>query len=134
MESLCVHYVKTLHPQDGSLGPLTALTSLMLRDCGLRRVPAELTSLSATLCDLELDPSDSTHIDGAGVASIGQCSRLMSVGLHKPGICMGWREQLYDEWWSIKRHMEGYVPAHWSSQECRVFDAAAICIPREDWS
>ena len=118
LQNLYVRGDEALHLQDGSLGRLTALTSLTLDACGLRSVPVDVASLSATLCELRLANNDRMQIDDAAVASIVQCSWLEVLDLRKPNILIRWRGKLGDVWEFIQSHMEqeGYTPSQWSEQ------------------
>ena len=68
-QSLHIIRDSALHLEPGSLSQLTALTSLQLARCGLTSVPTDVTSLSATLCELDLS-SNSISVDGSVIASI----------------------------------------------------------------
>ncbi len=86
LQSLRLHFDKTLRLRPGSLQQLTALTSLSLLECGLRSVPAEVASLSATLRVLDLSHNARLQFDVASVVTILRCGRLEKLGVYKPDI------------------------------------------------
>ena len=107
-----------LEMQAGSLQQLTALTALTLEDCGLRSVPADLASLSATLCVLDLSNNDHLQVEAATVDSICGCSQLRTLALYKRDISE-WQDDLaHSAWREIRRHTgeTGYIPAQFSSE------------------
>ena len=124
-----------LHLQDGNLTQLTALTSLRLVDCGLRSVPADVASLSDTLCELFFDCNDSLQIDKAAVACIIQCSRLTRLTLDKQNI-EAWEDQLDDCWESIEAQMNttNCIPSLWSSDSVRNLVQLPSAFSRAAWS
>ena len=115
LQSLHLHFDAAFQLQQGALAPLTNLTSLTLMGCGLRSVPADVASLGATLCELDLSHNDRLQIDGAAVASILCCSRLRMLNLHKPDIDE-WQYELDDVWQRVEEHIakEGYTPSQFS--------------------
>ena len=125
LRSLCVHNDVALDLQPRSLVRLTALTSLTLRGCGLRSVPADVASLSGTLRDLDLSNNDPMQIDDAAVASVVQCVQFRKLCVRKlPGdILIRWRSKLSrNTWQPIERLIEeeGYCPAQWSEESVRL--------------
>ena len=117
LQSLRLYYDEGLQLQPGCFQHLTALTALALAGCGLGSVPAEVASLSATLCVLDLSCNDRLQVDAAAVATIVCCSRLQTLGLYKPDIS-AWELELPGAWQQIEQHMqhEGYAPAQHSPQ------------------
>ena len=115
LQSLHLHFDARFQLQQGALAQLTVLTSLTLMGCGLRSVPADVASLGATLCELDLSYNDRLQIDGAAVESILCCSRLTTLNLHKSDIAE-WQNELDDVWERVEEHIaqEGYTPAQFS--------------------
>ena len=125
LQALRIHWDTELQLQPGSLTQLTALSSLNILGCGLRRVPADVASLNASLCELNLR-SNSIQIDSATVASILQCSKLTMLNLQRANI-ERWTEALnadpdYDVWGCVQEQInkEGYVPARFSSESVQL--------------
>ena len=121
MQALSICDVELLHLQQGSLTQLTALTSLTLKGCGLRRMPVDVASFGATLCSLDLSFNDRMQIDECAMASIVQCSRLNVLDVYKSNISMGWQDKLFEVWPWINDHLdrEGYCPSQWSEKSVR---------------
>jgi len=84
LQTLAVHTDEALQLEPGSLSQLTALTSLKLTRCGLRGVPAEVTSVIANLCELDLS-SNGISVDAFFVASVLQCGRLSTLAFRSTG-------------------------------------------------
>ena len=82
LQSLHLYDDEGLQMQQRSLVQLTVLTDLALVECGLRSVPSDVASLSATLHVLDLGGSGRLQVDGAAVASILACSELRTLGLY----------------------------------------------------
>ena len=116
LRSLRVIWDQKLQLQSGSLAHLTALTSLTLAGCGLRSLPADVASLSASLCELDLGRND-IQIDAAAMTSLLLCSRLSQLDLLREDI-RRWEFELdSDTWQDVYKHVEteGYFPARFSS-------------------
>ena len=118
LQRLSLQRDEKLQLQPESLGRLTALTSLTLTGCGLRAVPAELASLSTTLCELDLSHNARLVVDSAALATIMHCSRLGTLSLFKPNIGV-WRYQLSEATWhQVQQHIDqelnGYTPTQYS--------------------
>lgn len=121
LQSLQITFGKDLILLDSSLVQLTALTSLALTGCGLQSVPADLSSLCATLRELELSRNEPLQLDDAAVASIVQCSRLTVLGLHKPDVQVIVRSNVGETLWqTIDEYVEeSYYPAQWNADSVR---------------
>jgi len=117
LQSLRLYFDAALQLQRGSFQQLNALTSLTVVGCGLRSVPAEVASLSATLCVLDLSCNDQLQIDAAAVATVLCCTRLQTLGLYKPEVSR-WHHRLPSAWQRIEQHIqrEGYAPAQYSPE------------------
>ena len=116
LQALQLRFDEGLQFQDGTLQELAALTALTVEECGLRSVPANLASLSATLRVLDLSSNDHLQLDAAAVDSICGCSQLRTFDLYKRNV-LEWREYLAnDAWQELQQHMTraGYVPAQLS--------------------
>lgn len=116
LQNLDLHSDSALNLQHGCLAPLTALTALTLTKCGLQTVPAEVASLSRTLRVLDLSYNGRLQISDDAVSTILHCSRLTTLGLHKPDI-EEWKNKLHGAvWQGVELHMaeEGYTPAQFS--------------------
>ena len=115
LQSLHVHTDEALQLEPGSLSQLTALTSLKLTRCGLRSVPADVASLSATLCELDLS-SNSIPVDGSVIASVLECGRLSTLALRSTSVYY-WKDELGgDVRHRVTRQMErqGFFPVQLS--------------------
>ncbi len=130
LKSLRVSSDEAFHLQHDSLAQLTALTSLTLARCGLRRVP-DVASVSATLRKLILSRNDRMQIDSVAMAGILQCSQLRTLDLCKHDISARWQDKVGDIWPAIAAHtnQEGYTPSQWSSESV-IHRAAADCFPQ----
>ena len=116
LRRLRLEHDEGLQLQPGTLGRLTALTSLTLMGCGLRTVPAEVEALSTTLCELDLSYNHRMQVDDVAIESILKCGQLRKLGLYKPNIA-AWKDCLGDGTWQrVERHLdeEGYTPAQYS--------------------
>ena len=117
-----VRQLQSLHVSDEalqlereSLVQLTLLTSLTLAGCALYSVPADVASLSATLCELCFNRNDQLQIDWDAVSSILQCSRLKTLQIHKDDINK--LAITFAHWSHVVAHLDGeqYTPSQWSS-------------------
>ena len=117
LESLRVSSDEAFHLQHDSLAQLTALTSLTLVSCGLRKVP-DVASVSATLQKLILSKNDCMQLDSDAMAGILQCSQLRTLDLCKHDIRERWQDKVGDVWPAVAAHtnQEGYTPSQWSSE------------------
>ena len=111
LQQLHVESDTGLQLQHGSLQQLGALTSLMLRRCGLRSVPANVGFLGGTLRQLDLAHSYSMQFNSSALENVLQCKRLEVVYLYKPDISQ-WAGSFGPSWPSVEQHMaqEGYGP------------------------
>ena len=118
LQTLYIDGDEGLQLQAGSLGQLSTLTSLSLVQCGLRTVPADVASLSATLRELDLGYNLRMQIDSAAVALVAQCSSLRVIGLSRPDITK-WEDDLGPAWQHLEQHMErdGVIPAQFDVSE-----------------
>ena len=110
LQELRVEYDDHLQLSDGCFEHLTALTNLTLADCRLQRVPAGVTSLSDTLCVLDLNRNDPLQIDADVITKIVKCSRLTTLSLIKEEV-LAWTDSI-----DVERdpEQEGYAPAPWN--------------------
>jgi len=117
LESLRVSSDEAFHLQHDSLAQLSALTSLTLVRCGLRKVP-DVVPLSATLRELILPWNDCLQLDSDAVASVLQCSQLRILDLCKQDISERWPDKIGAVWPAVASHMsqDGFTPSQWSSQ------------------
>ena len=117
LRSLSVSSEWTLQLQDRSLAQLTALTSLRLNWCGLQSVPADVASLSATLCELNVSMNHNLQLDEAAVACIVQCSRLQKLSLYQSDFSL-WQDTVGANWQSLRQKMHK-IPCLWSSESVK---------------
>ncbi len=118
LQSLRLHFDAALRLQAGSLQQLTALTSLSLLECGLRSVPVEVASLSATLRVLDLSHNARLQLDVASVVTILRCGQLEKLGVYKPDIGV-WNDMPPAVWPLLEQHMRQgafYLPSPLCSQ------------------
>ena len=117
LHCLCLHGDEGVQLQDANLKQLSGVTSLALRQCGLRSVPASIASLSM-LCELDLGHNPRMPIDRAAVATIVQCSSLRAIGLSRPSIAK-WEDSLGPAWQRVEQDMarEGITPAQFDESE-----------------
>ena len=90
-----------LELQPGSLAQLTGLTALAIKGCGLRTVPEDVASVSATLRQLDLSSNDRLQISHVGMASILCCSHLAKLDLTKQDV-HHWRSHPQDVWQRVE--------------------------------
>jgi len=120
LQQLHVESDPGLQLQHGSLQQLSALTSLMLRRCGLRSVPADVGFLGGTLRELDLAHNYSMQFTSPALENILQCKRLEVIYLFKPNISQ-WAGSFGPSWPSVEQHMaqEGYVPHQLSTDSVK---------------
>ncbi len=93
LQELHVEYDDHLQLSDGCFEHLTALTKLTLADCRLNCVSADVTSVSGTLCVLDLSRNDPLQLDVETVTDIVQRSRLTSLILCKEEV-LAWTDSI----------------------------------------
>jgi len=117
LENLYLDNLWDLDLQDGSLAQLTALTSLSMVNCALKKVPADVVLFAGTLCQLDLSSNEDLQVDSAASACIVQCRNLRLLSLWKPDI-HEWADY-YDDGFEQQMARVGYAPSLWSSESVR---------------